>query len=327
MRQLIAMLLAGLAVGAQAQPVAPAPDHEWNPGAADCTAAAPPPLQVRRLDARTFVLRQNPCASFEANFLYLLVGDQRALLIDSGAVADPRSMPLAEQVVSLLSTHGSTRLPLLVAHTHSHGDHRDGDAQFARLANVEIVPPREDGVRSFYGFTHWPEGLAQLDLGGRIVDVLPAPGHNDNHVVFYDRQTGSLLTGDFLLPGRVTVADTDAFRASARRLAAFVRDRPVSRVLGGHVEMDKGGHLYPQGATHHPDERRLELAKSDVFALSSAMDEFNGFYSPHANFVITHPIHNLAAFAAGVLLVLGGLGWVIVRAIRRRRRARATGPD
>src|SRR5688500_15501678 len=73
MRQLIAMLLAGLVFGAQAQPVAPAPDHEWDPGAADCTAAAPPPLQVRRLDARTFVLRQNPCASFEANFLYLLV--------------------------------------------------------------------------------------------------------------------------------------------------------------------------------------------------------------------------------------------------------------
>ena len=326
MRQLLAMMLACLVAGAQAQPAAPAPDQAWSPGADDCAAAAPPPLQVHRLDARTFVLRQDPCASFEANFLYLLIGDERALLIDSGAVADPKNMPLAEQVMSLLPTHGSAPLPLLVAHTHSHGDHRDGDAQFARLANVEIVPPHVDGVRSFYGFTRWPQGAAQLDLGGRIVDVLPAPGHNDNHIIFYDRQTRTLFTGDFLLPGRVTVADTDAFRASARRLAAFVRDRPVARVLGGHVEMDKAGDLYPQGATHHPDERRLEMAKSDVFALSSAMDEFNGFYSPRGNFVITHPMHNLAVFVAGVVLVLGGLAWVIIRAIRRRRRARAAGP-
>src|SRR5438477_10854010 len=32
----------------------------------------------------------------EANFLYLLVGSQKALLIDTGAVADPAKMPLAQ---------------------------------------------------------------------------------------------------------------------------------------------------------------------------------------------------------------------------------------
>jgi hydroxyacylglutathione hydrolase len=34
----------------------------------------------------TFILRQNPCADFEVNFIYLLVGCNKALLIDTGAV-------------------------------------------------------------------------------------------------------------------------------------------------------------------------------------------------------------------------------------------------
>ena len=41
----------------------------WNEGSKHCSAASQPPLQVNAYNAHTFVLRQNPCASFEANFL------------------------------------------------------------------------------------------------------------------------------------------------------------------------------------------------------------------------------------------------------------------
>ena len=319
MRYLIGLLLTGLAATAQAQPAPPLPGA-WQGGAVDCATTQPPPLQGRRIDARTFAFRQNPCVSFEAPFLYLLVGDDRALLIDSGAIADAGRMPLAAHVREL-----SGGKPLIVAHTHSHRDHRDGDALFANRPDVRIVPPDEAGVRAFYGFARWPEGVARLDLGGRVVEVVPAPGHNDNHVVFYDRESGTLFTGDFLLPGRLTVSDVDAFRASAHRVAAFVRERPVARVLGGHVEMDRVGRLYPQGATHHPDERGLELARSDVLALPAAMDAFNGFYSRHANFVITNPVRNLIAIALGAVVLLAVLAWRVVRALRRRR-ARSAAP-
>ncbi|MDI9237555.1 MBL fold metallo-hydrolase [Lysobacter sp. LF1] len=314
MRHLIGMLLAGAAAAAQAQPAPPLPGAPWNGGADDCSKAQVSPLQRRHIDVRTFAFRQNPCASFEANFLYLVVGDDRALLIDTGAISDAARMPLVAQVREL-----SGGKPLIVAHTHGHRDHRDGDALFANQPDVRIVPPDESGVRSFYGFARWPEGVAQVDLGGRTVEVLPAPGHDDDHVVFYDRESRTLFTGDFLLPGRITVSDIDAFRASAHRVAAFVRERPVTRVLGGHVEMDRAGRLYPHGATYHPDERPLELARADVLALPAAMDGFNGFYARHANFVITNPIRNLMAVAGLVVLLLGVLVWLSVRAIRRRR--------
>ena len=73
---------------------------------------------------------------------------------------------------------GDKKLPLLVAHTHKHLDHRAGDPQFASVPSVQVVPFDLEGVQSFFGFTNWPNGIAHVDLGGRTVDVIPTPGHN-----------------------------------------------------------------------------------------------------------------------------------------------------
>ena len=82
MRHLTGVLLAGLAAVAQAQPAPPLPGPPWHGGAADCSNAQAPPLQTRRIDVRTFAFRQNPCASFEANVLYLVVGTIRRRCAD-----------------------------------------------------------------------------------------------------------------------------------------------------------------------------------------------------------------------------------------------------
>src|SRR5262249_25183871 len=157
-------------------------DVHWNEGALDCSATTQEVLQVHSYDPQTFILRQSPCASFEANFLYLLIGSDKALLIDTGAVEDPQKMPLAKVILELLPEKDSKKLPLLVAHTHRHSDHRAGDSQFAALPSVQIVPIDLEGVRAFFGFADWPNGIGHIDLGGRIVDVIPTPGHNPTHV-------------------------------------------------------------------------------------------------------------------------------------------------
>ena len=74
---------------------------QWNIGAEDCAASPQPPLQVHRYEPTTFILRQSPCANFEANFIYLLIGADRALLIDTSAVADSKAMPLAKTIKEL----------------------------------------------------------------------------------------------------------------------------------------------------------------------------------------------------------------------------------
>jgi hydroxyacylglutathione hydrolase len=190
---------------------------------------------------------------------------------------------------------------------------------------VQVIAAQLPSVKAFFGFTHWPEGVTQINLGNRIVDVLPAPGHNVAHVVYYDRVTELVFSGDFLLPARLLVDDIDAYRASARRVMEFLRDRPVSYVLGGHIEEDEHGALYDWQSTYHPDERALPLAKSDVMALPAALDAFNGLESEQGGFTIIDSMHMLELMAAAAVLALTGLGYGIYRWVRRVRRRRITG--
>jgi hydroxyacylglutathione hydrolase len=298
----------------------------WSAGAADCSAVKAPALEVRPYNSHTFALRENLCATWEAPFLYLLIGSKRALLIDTGDVADPAKMPLERTVTALLTMADASSLPLLVVHTHRHLDHRAGDPQFARRANTVLVGYDLASVKRFYHFTAWPNGVAQIDLGNRTVDVVPSPGHNETHVVFYDHNTTLVFSGDFMMPGRLLIDDPAAEIASARRVADFLSDKPVAAVLGGHVELDASGETFPWEGTYHPNEHRLAMTKADLLALPAAAESFNGFYSRSGGFVMIDTIRVLIAFAAAaaaVLIVLIAGIVVMIHRRRRRRRARA----
>jgi hydroxyacylglutathione hydrolase len=268
---------------------------------------------VNAYNPLTFILRENLCATFEAPFMYLLIGSTKALLIDTGDVSDPKQMPLAETVMHLLPVTGPSKLQLLVVHTHRHLDQRAGDGQFANLPNVQVVGWDLDSVRRYYNFTNWPNGLAQINLGDRTVDVIPTPGHN---------ATGLLFSGDFLMPGRLLIDDANADRESAKWVAAFVKDRPVSNVLGGRIELDADGETFPWESHYHPHEHALPMTKDDLLALPVAVNSFNGFYTRSGKFNLINSVHNLIALAviAGVVIV------ALVLGLNRRTRMQASGP-
>ena len=297
-------------------------DVHWNEGAIHCSAHSEPPLQVHAYDTQTYILRESLCSTFEAPFMYLLIGSTKALLIDSGDIADPAQVPLEATVLQLLPVEGASKIPLLVVHTHRHLDHRAGDSQFANLPNVSVVGYDLNSVRKFYGFSDWPNGTAQIELGDRTVNVIPTPGHNETEVTFYERNTGLVFSGDFLIPGRLLVDNTKAYIASADRLAAFLRDRPVTFVLGGHIEKDASGQTFPWQSQYHPHEHVLQLTKTDLLSLPMALRDFNGFYSTEGGFVIINSIHLLLAFAATAVVLLIGMAWALVRFVRAKRRAR-----
>src|SRR5207247_869019 len=119
--------------------------------------------------------------------------------IDTGAVADPAKMPLAQTILSLLPLKNGVRLPLLIVHTHRHRDHYAGDIQFASAPDVQIVAPDLSAVRAFFQFDYWPEGVAHLDVGDRMFDVIPTPGHEAAHIAFYDQITALHLSAYLLL--------------------------------------------------------------------------------------------------------------------------------
>jgi len=299
-------------------------DVKWSEGAERCEAGPPQaPIQIHQYNAQTFILRESLCASFEAPFIYLLLGSSKALLIDTGPVEDPKKMPLADAAMRLLPMVGPARMPLLVLHTHRHLDHRAGDPQFANLPGVQVVPAFLEDVQKYFGFTNWPEGLAQVELGDRTIDVIPTPGHSPTHVAFYDRNTGLFFSGDFLLPGRLLVEDSDEYLASAQRVVDFVRVRPIAHVLGAHIEMNREEELFPWASTYHPRERALALTKEDLLSLPETLRSFNGFYTKHGKWVIMNPTRQLIAVGAGAVLLLVALGWLVWWYFRRRKEARA----
>src|SRR5215470_2846357 len=229
----------------------------------------------------------------------------RLFLIDTGAVADSKTMPLAKTVLDLLPEKDQKKLPLLVAHTHRHLDHRAGDPQFVSLPSVQLVPFELEGVKAFFGLHDWPNGIAHLDLGDRTVEVIPTPGHNETHVAFYDDRTGILFSGDFLMPARLLIEDAAAYRESALRVIDFLKTRQLTHILGGHIELNTAGRAYRFGTHYHPNEHCLELTRADLAALPAAFERFNGFYAPYPNYILTNPIHNILALGFIVLVMLG----------------------
>lgn len=258
----------------------------WDEGAANCKASSQPPLQVHPYNPQTFIMRENLCVTFEAPFIYLLIGSSRALLIDTGDVEEASRMPLAQTVMHLISQSASTQLPLLVVHTHRHKDHRAGDGQFANLPRVEVVGFDLESVRRYYHLAAWPNGFSQIELGDRTVDVIPTPGHNETEVSFYDRNTALFFSGDFLMPGRLLIDDKNADLASANRAAAFVKDRSVSYVLGGHIEFNNEGKTFPWKSHFHPNEHILQLTKDDLVALPDAISNFHGSSTQYGKFLM-----------------------------------------
>jgi hydroxyacylglutathione hydrolase len=115
--------------------------------------------------------------------------------------------------------------------------------------------------------------VVEFDLGDRVLDVVPIPGHHPSHLAFYDRTTRMLLTGDSLYPGRLYVFDWPAYRASIARLAAFVADgKPVQLILGTHIEMSQEpGVDYEFGSDRHPGEHPLQLPPEALTQLADAL--------------------------------------------------------
>jgi hydroxyacylglutathione hydrolase len=172
---------------------------------------------VRPLDARTWIINDHG-----QSLIYLLAGEKRALLIDTGWGVDD----LPALVRSL------TTLPLTIVNSHGHHDHFSGNGLFAQgaigsaLLNAadrfmaKPIPPRErrwviDKMLSrrlprSISLEDWRPAPGSefgdlndgdcLDLGGRTVEVISVPGHSPGSVALLEKPGGLLFTGDSVLP-------------------------------------------------------------------------------------------------------------------------------
>lgn len=208
-------------------------------------------FSVEPLDAHTYAISEY--LHREQTHCYLLLGEKRALLIDTGlGVAD------LSQVICRL-----TSLPVQVVTTHAHWDHIGGHSGFKHIAvhsferawisggfplPLELVKQNlKDENCTFPADFRWQnyqlytEGTSHVyqdgtafDLGGRCIRVLHTPGHSPGHCCFYEESQGWLYSGDLIYAGKLDAfyptTDPVQFYHSVQRIAQL----SLTRVLPGH---------------------------------------------------------------------------------------------
>lgn len=254
------------------------PAH-WITGGPKCMEV--PDWQVHEYNPDLYILRESGCTHYEKPFLFLLFGKERALLLDTGSGEAQTAREVTEVVGKWLKRNQRQSISLVVAHTHSHSDHTAGDKQFEALHSpampVTMVPLTVPGTSQFYGIANWPQSRGQIDLGDRIIDVVPIPGHDTLSIALYDHQTGILFTGDSLYPGRLYVDDFPAFVESTGRLVTFTEGKIVTHVIGNHIEESSTPYLdYPIGSLYQPQEHPLELSRAHLLELNEVLRGMNG---------------------------------------------------
>jgi glyoxylase-like metal-dependent hydrolase (beta-lactamase superfamily II) len=252
---------------------------QWITGGPKCMEV--PDWQVHEYNPDLYILRESGCTHYEKPFLFLLFGSEKALLLDTGAGDAQTGREVSEVVAKWLKRNQRASIALIVAHTHSHGDHIAGDKQFEAMRNpaipVTMVPLTVPGTSQFYVIDKWPQGHGQIDLGGRPIDIVPIPGHDKLSIALYDRQTGILFAGDSLYPGRLYIEDFSAFADSIQRLVTLTEGKVVAHVLGNHIEETSTPYLdYPIGSMYQPREHSLELSRAHLLELNEAVQRMHG---------------------------------------------------
>ena len=284
-----AFFAAIIAVGSAAWAQFPEPDggniergslpRQWMTGGPKCMEV--PEWQVHEYNANFYILRQSGCSDYEKPFVYLILGKDRGLVFDTGSRGGNFAPNLQRVVKNWLLRNHRESIPLVVVHSHSHSDHVAGDAGVQALKDpampITFVAAKVEDTKALYKIANWPTDIGQVDLGDRIVDAIPIPGHDVVSIALYDRRTAVLLTGDSLYPGRLYIHDLAEFQKSTERLIQFTEGKPVAHILGCHIEETRTPFLdYAIGTIYQPDEHELSLSRGALLELEDALVPLHG---------------------------------------------------
>ena len=114
--------------------------RSWQPSGPQCPAK--PQFQVHEYNQDLYILRESGCSNYEKPFLYLLYGNDKALLLDTGAGQTDVAHVVKEQLEQWLRRNNRQTVSLIVAHTHGHSDHVSGDEQLKGLPYTTVVEPK-----------------------------------------------------------------------------------------------------------------------------------------------------------------------------------------
>lgn len=163
--------------------------------------------KVVPLNANTWIIQEKTVRFF------LLAGNERALLIDSGC-----EVHHAKKIVQEL-----TSLPCLLANTHTDGDHTGSNEEFllVYMNPAEYMYYRKTQKQTKVEVRPLWDGDV-IELGNRPVQVVTVPGHTPGSTAFLDVKNRYLFSGDPVQDGTIYMfgenRDIAAYEASLRKL-------------------------------------------------------------------------------------------------------------
>ena len=182
---------------------------------------------------------------FQEVISYLIIGSEKALLLDTGMGIGGNVKKVAESL---------TKLPLVVVNTHSHFDHTGGDYLFDCVHLLDVPEcitqlsqgytlPADDENLSLEAYSYpgelWfdpakievrpcnviPVSEGHIfDLGNRKLRVIATPGHSDDGLMLADDNNKVLFTGDTVYPAplyaHLSQSNLETYRNTVYALAA-----------------------------------------------------------------------------------------------------------
>lgn len=240
---------------------------------------------------------------FDMDYMYIVKGSDRALLIDTGTgTSDYKS--ISDKIVG--------NLPYDVVCTHSHIDHVGGIDQFERIyIHPDDIPPimvggGKDGCISVFnhqryakrGFAVNPDGSLpftmedfhpidatkiefipiregfSFDLGDRSFEVIEMPGHSKGCICLLDTKNKVLFAGDNV--ARVLILSMDL--SIEERVSMWLDGAKKLYARKNDYNTIYAGHLCPAPMTLFEDMIRLaeSILDGSIKEEYAEVDEFKG---------------------------------------------------
>ncbi|GIP38670.1 MBL fold metallo-hydrolase [Paenibacillus sp. J31TS4] len=248
---------------------------------------------VQRIDEQTFAISEY--GHWEKVHSFLLMGDEQAVLIDTGLGIDN-----IKRITNQL-----TDLPIAVITTHVHTDHIGSHGQFERIyvhegdedwlvngieglpidqirkdigRDISLPTPDTFDPDTYLPFQGEPTGLLKdgdlFELGNRRLKIYHTPGHSPGHIAVHDETNGYLFTGDLLYD----TTPVYAFYPSTNPIDLVnslqkISEIPnISKIFGSHNTLGLDPKLLEEVKTAVNYLRRNGLAK-----FGTGVHPFNGF--------------------------------------------------
>lgn len=209
---------------------------------------------IERIDQNTFAISEYK--HWEEPHCYLLLGSDKALLIDTGL-----GISNIKSIVDKM-----TDLPILVATTHVHWDHIGGHKYFKDIAvhqleknwllkfplplgvvkeNILKEPcefPKTFHIEEYEIYQGTPTIILNdndsIDIGNRKIKVIHTPGHSPGHMCFYDISNKYLFTGDLVYEGKLDVYYPSTNPKDFKNSIDKIRKLDILKILPGHHKLN-----------------------------------------------------------------------------------------